>query len=137
MILVLAGVGFWFFFLRTPEEAPATMSEVEEVVPPAPTPTPVIPPAPRPAPPAPPPPTPVVVDTDGDGLTDTREEELGTDPTSPDTDDDELFDKEEVDVYGTDPTDPDTDGDTFRDGTEVRNGYNPKGPGRLFEIPQP
>mgnify|MGYP001603166853 CR=1 FL=1 len=47
-------------------------------------------------------------DADGDGLTNAREIELGTDPT-----------------------DRDTDGDTFSDGEEVKNGYSPLGPGRL------
>jgi hypothetical protein len=42
------------------------------------------------------------VDTDGDFLTDEREEELGTDVNN-----------------------PDTDGDGYNDGAEVANGYNP------------
>ena len=37
-----------------------------------------------------------MVDTDGDGLLDTEELELGTDPTNPDTDGDGLTDGEEV-----------------------------------------
>ncbi|MDQ3514267.1 MAG: SpaA isopeptide-forming pilin-related protein [Chloroflexota bacterium] len=45
-------------------------------------------------------------DSDGDGLTDDREAELGTDPTLADTDGDELSDGEEVDFLGTDPLNP-------------------------------
>ena len=75
-------------------------------------------------------------DADKDGLTDAREALLGTNPNSPDTDADNLFDKEEVDVYQTNPLNPDTDGDTFKDGDEVKNGYNPNGPGQLLQVPQ-
>lgn len=84
-------------------------------------------------------PTPTVdetLDTDKDGLTDVREAQLGTNPNNPDTDADGLFDKEEVDVYQTNPLNPDTDGDTFTDGAEVKNGYNPAGPGKLLQVPQ-
>ena len=59
------------------------------------------------------------VDTDGDGLTDSEEEELGTDPENPDTDGDGLSDSEEITDYGTDPLDWDTDGDGLGDGEEV------------------
>lgn len=74
------------------------------------------------------------VDTDQDGLTDDEEKQLGTNQNKVDTDDDGLFDREEVKVYKTDPLNPDTDGDKFLDGDEVKNGYNPKGAGKLFEI---
>jgi hypothetical protein len=47
-------------------------------------------------------------DYDGDGLPDKLEEALGTDYKN-----------------------PDTDGDGFKDGEEVRNGYNPLGPGKI------
>ncbi|PIQ67431.1 hypothetical protein COY25_01390 [Candidatus Uhrbacteria bacterium CG_4_10_14_0_2_um_filter_41_7] len=77
-----------------------------------------------------------VVDTDGDGLTDTEEAKAGTDPTKPDTDNDQLNDREEVQVYSTDPLDPDTDSDGYLDGLEVSGGFNPNGPGKLFEIPR-
>ncbi len=75
------------------------------------------------------------VDTDGDGLSDAQENTLGTDPKNSDTDADGLFDGEEVKIYKTDPLNPDTDGDTFNDGQEVHNGYNPKGSGKLLELP--
>ena len=71
-------------------------------------------------------------DRDKDGLTDAEEAKLGTSPTSADTDADGLFDKEEVMTYKTNPLNPDTDGDTYLDGAEVKGGYNPNGPGKLF-----
>ena len=60
-----------------------------------------------------------VLDTDGDGLTDQEELQLGTDPKNPDTDGDGLTDGEEVKVYKTDPLNPDTDYDALIDGDEV------------------
>lgn len=48
-----------------------------------------------------------------------------------DTDLDGLFDWEEIEIYGTNPFASDTDGDGFLDGNEVKNGYNPNGPGKL------
>ncbi len=57
------------------------------------------------------------VDTDGDGLTDVRERQLGTVINNPDSDGDGLNDKEEVDGV-TDPMNPDTDGDGLNDGEE-------------------
>lgn len=59
------------------------------------------------------------VDSDGDGLTDDEERELGTDPNNPDTDGDGLTDAEEVHVYNTNPLKKDTDGDGLSDGDEV------------------
>ncbi|OGH94637.1 MAG: hypothetical protein A2538_04365 [Candidatus Magasanikbacteria bacterium RIFOXYD2_FULL_41_14] len=55
----------------------------------------------------------VKVDSDSDGVTDDVEEENGTDPNNPDTDDDGVND-------GTDPnpTNPDTDDDGDPDGTD-------------------
>lgn len=73
-----------------------------------------------------------IVDRDKDGLTDSEEAKLGTSPTSADTDADGLFDKEEVYTYHTNPLNPDTDGDMYLDGAEVKKGYNPNGPGKLF-----
>jgi MYXO-CTERM domain-containing protein len=65
-------------------------------------------------------------DTDGDGLTDTEEGNLGTDPNSADSDGDGLDDGQEVHVYGTDPGNTDTDGDGLSDGDEVNTyGTNP------------
>lgn len=70
-------------------------------------------------------------DADQDGLSDTAEISLGTDPANPDSDNDGLTDGEEVEVFQTDPLNPDTDGDTFLDGTEVENGFDPNGDGSL------
>ena len=64
-------------------------------------------------------------DTDGDGLSDKEEEELGTDPNAADSDDDGLTDLEEVEL-GTYPNTADTDEDTYLDGIEVEAGTNPK-----------
>jgi outer membrane protein OmpA-like peptidoglycan-associated protein len=58
-------------------------------------------------------------DSDGDGLLNREEEELGTDPDNPDTDGDGLKDGEEVRTHKTNPLKPDTDGDGLTDGTEV------------------
>ncbi len=75
-------------------------------------------------------------DSDGDGLSDAAEAELGLDPFNPDTDDDGLFDGAETNtgVYagwwntGTDPLVPDTDGDCFIDGDEIAENTNPFDP---------
>ncbi|MFA5128280.1 MAG: hypothetical protein WC457_04820 [Patescibacteria group bacterium] len=77
------------------------------------------------------------IDTDKDGLTDTREEELTTNSLKPDTDGDGLTDGDEVFIWKTNPLNPDTDGDSYADGEEVKNGYNPLGPGKLFGNPTP
>lgn len=75
------------------------------------------------------------VDTDGDSLSDTEENNLGTAVNNPDTDGDGLFDGEEVRIYGTKPLLFDSDGDGYGDGQEIRAGYSPLGPGRLLQIP--
>lgn len=76
------------------------------------------------------------IDKDGDGLDDTKETELGTDPNNWDTDGDELSDGDEVLVWKTNPLNPDTDGDKYQDGAEVKNGFNPNGSGKIFEPPK-
>ena len=60
-----------------------------------------------------------VLDTDSDGLTDADELIYGTDPLNPDTDNDMLWDGDEVFLYATDPLNPDTDGGGVADGQEV------------------
>lgn len=75
------------------------------------------------------------VDTDKDGLDDIREREIGTNLANVDTDADGLSDSDEVLIWKTDPLNPDSDGDSYVDGKEVRNGYNPLGPGKLFNAP--
>ena len=57
-------------------------------------------------------------DTDGDGLTDEEEQQVGTNPGYPDTDHDGLSDYEELKVKNTDPRTPDTDGDGVKDGDD-------------------
>lgn len=75
------------------------------------------------------------VDTDADGLDDERERNLGTDEAHWDTDGDELSDGDEVIIWKTDPLNPDSDGDGYKDGAEIRSGYSPTGPGKIFEPP--
>ncbi|MEO1021433.1 MAG: OmpA family protein [Bacteroidota bacterium] len=69
------------------------------------------------------PPVVEVPDTDGDGIDDVRELELGLDPTTADEDNDGLSSGDEINRYNTDPKNPDTDGDGVSDGDEV-NTYN-------------
>lgn len=76
------------------------------------------------------------LDSDGDGLGDKQELELGLNIYNIDTDGDGLFDREEVFVYKTDPKNKDSDGDTYLDGAEVSAGYNPLGEGKLYDINQ-
>ncbi|MCC7022440.1 MAG: hypothetical protein IT338_06415 [Thermomicrobiales bacterium] len=86
-------------------------------------------------------------DTDGDGLTDADEAQLGTDPTLADTDGDGIGDGEEV-AAGTDPLTPnsapaaptaaapttaapsdiDADGDNLTDAAEAQLGTDPHNP---------
>ena len=67
---------------------------------------------------------PVVEDSDGDGLSDLLEEQLGTNPLEADTDGDGLSDGDEVSA-GLDPLDDDTDGDGLPDGEEMSGGGDP------------
>lgn len=72
------------------------------------------------------------LDSDQDGLDDAREKQIGTDPNNPDSDNDGLNDSDEVIIWKTNPLNPDTDGDKYPDGTEIMNGYNPLGAGKLL-----
>lgn len=56
-------------------------------------------------------------DTDGDGLTDQQEQELGTNPLAADTDNDRISDGDEVRL-GLNYLNPDTDGDGLVDGLD-------------------
>jgi hypothetical protein len=67
-------------------------------------------------------------DSDGDGLEDAIEVELGTDPADLDTDDDDLTDGDEYYVHQTGTRNPDTDGDGVVDGAETANGTDPNDP---------
>jgi hypothetical protein len=62
----------------------------------------------------------VELDSDGDGLTDIKEKQLGTNPFSSDTDSDGLSDDVEVNLKKTSPTNPNTDGDRYIDGEDVQ-----------------
>lgn len=142
IILALAGAGVYayFTFFRQPSSAPATPTPVspaptvQQPTVPEPVPTVQTPTTPTPTPAEPTPQLPPL-DTDNDGLSDGREQQLGTDINRADTDGDGLLDGEEVDVYRTNPLNPDTDGDSYVDGEEVRNGYNPNGPGLFTPAP--
>ncbi|MFH1565187.1 MAG: hypothetical protein ABIC82_05080 [bacterium] len=50
---------------------------------------------------------------------------------SQDTDGDGLTDLDEINIYKTHHLFPDTDGDGYSDGDEVKNGFNPKGEGKI------
>lgn len=67
-------------------------------------------------------------DSDGDGVSNLEEIELGTDPLVLDSDDDGLTDGEETNTYLTDPLLEDTDGDGLTDCFEVRYGLDPLSP---------
>ena len=76
------------------------------------------------------------VDTDGDGLSDEEEAELGTDPENVDTDGDGVQDGGEVNA-GTDPLKTDTDGDGFDDKTELDSGSDPLDPASVPSSDEP
>ena len=127
VIVIILGVGAWLA-LRYSVFSPKTIEEAPEIGAEKTTELPEVPVVPEVKPP---------VDSDNDGLTDEEELLLGTDALLPDSDADGLSDRDEVKVYKTDPLDSDTDKDGFFDGEEVKNGYDPKGSGRLFEVPVP
>ena len=58
-------------------------------------------------------------DSDGDGLDQTTEFNLNTDPNDTDSDDDGLSDGAEVTAHNTDPLDADSDDDGLSDGEEI------------------
>ena len=65
-------------------------------------------------------------DTDKDGIDDKREvSETNTDPRLADSDNDGLSDLEELEVYYTKPLVADTDGDGVLDGKEIEMGFEP------------
>ncbi|NUN08391.1 MAG: OmpA family protein [Ignavibacteriaceae bacterium] len=59
-------------------------------------------------------------DDDRDGLLDSEEKALGTDPLNPDTDGDGLNDFEEVNTYKTNPLKADSDDDRINDNGEIK-----------------
>ncbi len=130
-VLVIGGAIAAFFAWRASQPSVQPITDGTPQPQPEPSqeqPQPVLQPQPEPEPQ-------VQNDTDGDGLSDTREGQLGTNAGLVDTDNDGLSDREEVEIYLTNPVNPDTDGDTYKDGDEVKNGYDPKGPGKLLQIP--
>lgn len=68
------------------------------------------------------------LDHDGDGLSNLKEYQAGSDPSDPDTDDDGLLDGPEVNTHHSSPLQADSDGDTLSDFTEVNAGTNPNDP---------
>ncbi|MHA1730414.1 MAG: hypothetical protein ACTSU5_00635 [Promethearchaeota archaeon] len=70
-------------------------------------------------------------DTDGDGVLDGTEVQLGLFYLDPDTDGDKLTDGEELYTYGTDPKDTDTDNDGYNDYLEVKYGSDPLDPNSI------
>lgn len=73
-------------------------------------------------------------DPDGDGLSNAFEINLGTDPQLADTDNDNLSDYDEINVYGTDPLKPDTDDDGLDDDSELKFELDPNNP-ETYGIP--
>ncbi len=75
------------------------------------------------------------LDDDGDGLSNVAEDDLGTDPDDPDTDNDGLTDGQEVNEHGTLPKDPDSDNDGMLDGWEVEHNLDPLNGGDADDDP--
>ncbi len=73
-------------------------------------------------------------DLDSDGLTNAQELELGTSPSSADTDGDTLSDYAELYETDTDPLKTDTDGDTLSDSDDIALGLDPNNP-ETFGVP--
>jgi hypothetical protein len=72
-------------------------------------------------------------DTDGDGLSNSAEKRLGTDPERADSDGDGIEDGDEME-RGTDPLLQDTDGDGYDDNDELAMGSDPTDPNsRIYE----
>ena len=66
-----------------------------------------------------------LIDSDGDGLNNVAEIQLGTSALNPDTDADGLTDYEEDQAYATNPLATDSDGDMVGDAAEVLAGTDP------------
>ena len=68
-------------------------------------------------------------DSDGDGVHDFKEQQVGSNPNLIDSDGDTLSDGEELFVYRSSPLSLDSDGDGLSDQREVREiGSNPSDP---------
>ena len=69
------------------------------------------------------------VDSDGDGLTNDEEKQLGTDPKNPDSDGDGLSDRDEFSKHRSNPLKADSDDDGIGDYAEIiEHGSNPANP---------
>ena len=73
-------------------------------------------------------------DSDEDGLSNSVEITMGTNPQKADTDDDGLSDYDEINIHNTDPAMPDSDNDNVEDGSEIKIGLDPNNP-ETFGIP--
>ena len=62
-----------------------------------------------------------LTDADADGVSNSQEFELGTDPLNSDTDGDGVSDYDEINTYHTDALAVDSDGDNISDGDEIKN----------------
>ncbi len=68
------------------------------------------------------------VDTDGDGVTDAEEAQLGSIPSLFDADHDGVNDQDEINLYGSSPLTGDSDSDGADDSLEIRSGTDPSSP---------
>jgi hypothetical protein len=68
--------------------------------------------------------SPGIKDSDGDGLSDTIENQIGTDPKKKDTDGDTFSDGDEVLLYGTNPLDPNDNPNTRQLHLRITNWKN-------------
>lgn len=73
-----------------------------------------------------------IADADGDGLTDSEEQTLGTNPTDADTDKDGLSDFDESKKYHTNPNNAHSGSLAITDGEAVGQGTDPLTGTRLF-----
>jgi sugar lactone lactonase YvrE len=76
----------------------------------------------------------VTSDADRDGLINTQETALGTDPLLADTDSDGLSDGVEMNVYHTNALLDDSDGDGMKDGQEITAGMDPNDLNSIFKL---
>ncbi|MFH0918728.1 MAG: T9SS type A sorting domain-containing protein [Fibrobacterota bacterium] len=74
------------------------------------------------------------LDPDYDGLENSSEAAAGTDSLDPDSDNDGLWDGQEVVLLGTNPKNQDTDGDGDNDALEFYNYTNPKDAARTVTL---
>lgn len=118
VLSLVAGGVWWFWWMPQQTNVPDSVPFAEVVT------DSQIQPQSQPVPPP-------VLDTDGDGLTDTEEQQLRTNVANQDSDTDGLGDKEEVHAWKTNPLKADSDGDGYTDKQEIDNGYNPNGSGKL------